>query len=734
MIKSLSKETKIGIVLLAVAILFNAIFLFSEVKFHTPFLNDEILHYTAIQEASSALKEGRNPTDFWLSEIGLGYPLFHYYQHLPHLVIANINQITSHFISLNNLLDFSRYFLLVLFPLSIFLAMIRFGFNPLAAGLSALVSSLLSTNGIFGWEYGSYIWQGFGLYTQLWAMFFLPLALAEIYRTIRKEGSWFWPVFLSTVVLLSHVIYGYILFLSAITFVFLKIDKKEIFSRLKRLIFIFFLIIITSSYFLLPFFLDGEYFNKTIWFESSKYDSFGYIWILRNLLVGNLLDYGRFLSLTILFFLGAILLIFKFYEEEKYRLPLLLTIFWLLLFFGRPTWGALFNILPFSRDLQIIRFSAGFHLGVILTIGAGLAILWQLIQKRFPQFTFLALIIFLTFLLPVYLERAHYFNQNSEWKIENQKAFSQVKNELSEIEKTIKELPPGRVYAGLVQNFGDYPYYKIGFVPFYSLFPQWGIDSFGFAYHALALSDDVRLHFDETKPAQYDLFNIRYVLLHKTWTPAYYYNKIKEFDNYVLYEVPTTGYFDLVDAPAVFYGDKYDFYSPNSKWLFSSLPESKQYPILILGDKPKDIIATPFKEVDDKLLAELIKTPPSSGEILKEEVKNNEYSAQFEVSQSSYLVLKVNYDPGWQVFLDNQKVSPVMLTPGFIGIKVEPGIHRAVFLYKAPVFRIPLFILGLIILFGLATYNRFYKYFKTKYNKHNKVEIKSKHQRLLNNL
>ena len=177
------------------AIVFNAVFLMGEVTVSTFSLNDEVLHLTATQEASSALRQNLDPTDFWLTRIGLGFPLFHYYQHLPHVVLAGLDQVTSSFLPLPRLFDISRYLLLVFFPLSVFWAMRRFDFDYLAAGLSALIASLLATNGLYGIEYGSYIWRGYGLYTQLWAMFFLPLALAEIYRTIKKEGSWFWPVF-----------------------------------------------------------------------------------------------------------------------------------------------------------------------------------------------------------------------------------------------------------------------------------------------------------------------------------------------------------------------------------------------------------------------------------------------------------------------------------------------------------------------------------------------------------
>jgi hypothetical protein len=265
-----------------------------------------------------------DPTDFIQTRIGLGFPLFHHYQHLPHVLLAVLDQVTSAALPLSRLFDISRYLLLVFFPLSVFWAMRGFDFDYLAAGLSALVASFLSTNGLFGIEYGSYIWRGYGLYTQLWAMFLLPIALAEIYRTIKKEGSWFWPVFLSALVLLSNLLVGYILVVSAALFIFLKPEIPEIFSRLKRMAGIFILTVIVTAYFFIPFILDISYFNRTVWLESFKYNSFGAIEILKNLFTGNLFDYGRFPVLTIVFFL-AVIMVFTQWKQEKYRLLLVLT-------------------------------------------------------------------------------------------------------------------------------------------------------------------------------------------------------------------------------------------------------------------------------------------------------------------------------------------------------------------------------------------------------------------------
>jgi hypothetical protein len=687
------------------AIVFNAVFLMAEMTVSTFSLNDEVLHLTATQEASLAIRQNMNPTDFWLTQIGLGFPLFHYYQNLPHVVLAGLDQVTSSFLPLSRLFDISRYFLLVFFPLSVFWAMRRFGFDYIAAGLSAFISSLVSTNGLYGIEYGSYIWRGTGLYTQLWAMFFLPLALAEIYRTIKQEGSWFWPVFLSALVLLSNLLYGYILVLSAALFIFLTPDIPEIVARFKRLAGIYILTAIVTAFFFVPFIIDLPYLNRSVLEEPFKYNSFGAIVVLRDLITGNLFDYGRLPVLTLVFFLAALAVITQ-WKQEKYRLLLVLTFFWLLVYFGRATWGEMVNVLPFSQDLHFHRFIGGFQVGMVMIIGAGLSLIWQRIKtfslkdpsNKIPIITG---IVFLLLLSPVFLERAHFYQQNSHLKILSQTAFLSKSQEISEIKDTLNNVPLGRVYAGLPADFGNDPLYKIGYVPLYAIVPQLGFDSFGYAYSAFPLSTDVRLNFNNTKSEQYNLFNIRYILLYKTQNPPDFYFKVREFDDFILYQVPTAGYFDIIDVPAIFYGNKTDFYYPNTKWLLSSLPKLKQHPIIELGTIPEKIYSLPvfsFRQVDNILLSNLSKVQPDGGEILQENMSINEYRAQFVANRESYLILKTNYHPGWDVTLDNKKVTPVMLTPGFIGVQVSKGTHQVVFSYKQPSYRIVLFVLGIIVL------------------------------------
>jgi len=377
----------IALFLLLVAIVFNAVLLWPEAGVPAFSMNSDVLHLTATQQAASVLRQHLDPTDFWLPPVGLGFALFHQYEHLPLLVLAGIGQVTSFILPLPRLFDISRYLLLVFFPASVFRAMRRFGFDYSASGFSALIASLVSANGLLGIEYGSYIWRGYGLYTQLWAMFFLPLALAEIYRTIRKEGSWFWPVFLSAVVILSNPMYGLILVLSAALMIFLTLDMGEIVSRFIRSAGIFILTGLVTSYFFIPLLLDSASISHSILLSPLQYNSLGAAGALLELFSGNLLDYGRLPVLTILFFLAAIFVI-RQVKKEHYRFALVFTVFWLLLFFGRPFWGVL-DILPFGRHIEYLRCIAGFQLGAIMVTGAGLPLLWQWMKKysfRGPSF------------------------------------------------------------------------------------------------------------------------------------------------------------------------------------------------------------------------------------------------------------------------------------------------------------------------------------------------------------
>jgi hypothetical protein len=82
------------------------------------------------------------------------------------------------------------YLLLCLFPLSIFLSLRLLHLPWLTAGIGALLASHISTDGLYGIDQSSFLWRGWGLSSQLFAIIFMPMAIAYTIRFI-VHSSWF---------------------------------------------------------------------------------------------------------------------------------------------------------------------------------------------------------------------------------------------------------------------------------------------------------------------------------------------------------------------------------------------------------------------------------------------------------------------------------------------------------------------------------------------------------------
>ena len=104
-----------------------------------------------------------------------------------------------------------------------------------------------------------------------------------------------------------------------------------------------------------------------------KYDSYGHSEVLQGLVTGTLFDFGRLPFLTILAAAGFVLCLIR-WKEKRYLIPVAIFVLWLLLFFGRATWGPLIDVLPMSRYLHMNRFIAGVHMGGILLMAVSLAL------------------------------------------------------------------------------------------------------------------------------------------------------------------------------------------------------------------------------------------------------------------------------------------------------------------------------------------------------------------------
>src|SRR5206468_1098665 len=162
-----------GLALLACAVLFNAYYAAPELRINRVPLNDVVFHLAASERMETGFERGEPFLDAWVSEWALGYPVWRGYQPLPHAAAALTFRVFRGFGDPAAIFAVLLYLLIVTFPASVYIGARLLGLGPPAAGLASLLafaSSATGNPGAYGLGYGSVLWRGTGLYTQLFAL------------------------------------------------------------------------------------------------------------------------------------------------------------------------------------------------------------------------------------------------------------------------------------------------------------------------------------------------------------------------------------------------------------------------------------------------------------------------------------------------------------------------------------------------------------------------------------
>jgi hypothetical protein len=671
----------IGILLILVLIptIFNAIMLLPELSVPIPSLNDDAFHYLFIQRANEALANGRNTFDHWLPELELGFPQFFYYQHLPHLAVIFIHRLLLKQVDLFTLFNVIRYILLVCFPITVFWSMRRMGFSTVTGATAAAFSTLLSSHYGYGLESGSYVWRGFGMYTQLCAMHLSFITLACSYTLLEKGKGYIAAVISLSILVLSHLVYAYMIGIGVMVLFLFGLNLENFRPRFIRLVILCMLVAIISSYFLVPFLIFKQYLGASTYLQQWKYESFGAVDILTRLVNGDLLDFSRFPVLTILLALGIASSLLT--RAKLAKLTLTLFVVWLLLFFGRHTWGGLADLLPMGGGLLFHRYIGGVHIAAILLIGIGCDWLWkQLSPLPGGWQALIAGLIFLVLMIPALRERQQFLSLNKQW-MEQTRQVLKGNRDADTILSSLRDLPPGRTYAGLRENWGKQ--LKIGNLNFYDLLTFNKIEAVSPPYQSLSLNSDLIWHFDDRNPSHFNLFNVRYVVAPRGLTMPAFLHPIKETSRYTLYKAETSGYAQFAMVTGFMkIESQSNLLSQNRGWLLSPSPAAGRFVRYTYPSKDGEYGTLPKP------------ASPGNGRIIEERVMPERIDLKVQSQDEVTLVLKMTYHPNWRVTVDDQEVQTFMVSPSFIGFNLPGGNHRVSAEYRSPIYKTILLIIG----------------------------------------
>jgi hypothetical protein len=221
------------------------------------------------------------------------------------------------------------------------------------------------------------------------------------------------------------------------------------------------------------------------------------------------------------------------------------------------------------------------------------------------------------------------------------------------------------------------------------------VDAIGFTFRTIAsLSTDVEAAFDENNPAQYEMLNVRYLILPSDHPPPVPATLLASRGRHRLYEVRTTGYFQVVDRSAPIAANRTNVEVATKTWRESNLPARSIYPGIAwdgaAGPPPTFGGVHPPAGLPGRVLAEQ-QTP-----------EDGRFSADVQVEREAVVLLKATYDPRWTATVDGAAARPVMMAPSLVGVEVPPGRHVVRFRY-APYGHYPLLLtIGALSLLGLA--------------------------------
>lgn len=638
------------------------------------------------------------PLDGWFPFLSLGDAQFSHYQSLPHLITAYFSLVfgtasTERWIG---------YLLFALFPISVYAGARLLGWSPWAAGGAALLTPLLVSVTGYGYESFSYTWLGNGLWSQEWGMFLLPLAWGLSWRAVNGTGRGRYALAALVVGLTvaTHFLTGYFALLSI--GVFTIVIWRGLLPRIGRAALVFAGAALVASWVVVPLITEAGYSNLSEFNQNTFWlNSWGAPQVFSWLVTGQIFDHGRFPIVSLLVALGMAVCMFRFRSDARARALLGLMTLSLLLFSGRPTFGFIINLLPGSSDLLLHRYMMGVQLSGLMLAGVGLA--WagesviKLVRAWRPRVRLvpiaaglMAAAVLIT--LPAWLDRAAYAASDSA-SIAVQVDSDQTDGAaLDALLNVIKLGGGGRAYAGMPGNWGAQ--YEIGQVPVYEYLADNSIDEIGFTLRTQSLVADNEAYFNQDDPAQYQLYDIRYILMPEGMQPPVPATLIGSSGRHRLWVVATSGYLQIADTSGIVEADRTDMATQMQPYLQSAAFHQGDLATVAFNG---GTAATPTLPVTAAST-----TPAGTSVDTVEDGQDGLFAGTVTANRTAAVVLKATFDPGWQVTVDGRAATPYMVVPGFVAVTVGPGRHSIVFQYVSYSHYPLLLGIGVLTLLGLG--------------------------------
>lgn len=689
--------------LVALAVAFNLWYLRAQ-RLVIVYPNDSAFHSQMVTAATRMLSHGQNPLASWFPNLSLGSPLFVQYQSFSAIITGAAGLVVGP----RQAYAWSLYLLLALWPLCVFWTGRLLRWGRWECGVAAAVAPFLASPHGRGFELAAYVWTGSGLWSELWAMWSIALAVGFGWRYISERRYLFGAVAAFAATIAFHYLMAYLAVFILVLLVFLR--PSDLRRRAGRAA------IVGGCAFLATLWVTIPLLKEAHWTSTDQFqvgttitNSYGARAILGWLVRGQLFDSGHLPVVTLLVVLGLGVCIFRFRRDERARVLVAIFTLSLLLYFGRPTLGFVLDRLPGSHDLLFQRFIAGVDLAALFLAGVGVVFAFRMAVAGARRFTpgvlasaeerrwhvvlmIASIVIIGAALFPAWNHAAWYAKNNGSWIGVQQRLDATSGAQVRALLAVADRRGGGRVYDGLPQNYGGATY--IGGVQLYNFVEDTNTDAVGVTGRTLSLMSNPEAWFDENNLGDFETFGVHYVLAPAGIRPLVPVTLLARTKEYKLWEIGPSGYFRVVDTRGVISADGTTIGDRTKGFLEGPQPDRAIYPTIAFDGNP----------AARATLAVGARPKVPAGRVTAERVDlaHGRAVAVVHTTRRAVVLLAASFDPGWTVTVDGTPAHTEMVAPALLGVAIGPGVHRVAFVYHGFGSYPLLFAVALVTMMGVA--------------------------------
>jgi hypothetical protein len=646
--------------------------------------NDSTMHEQMVRFATAQLRAGHLPLTSWFPFLGEGSPQFLHYQSLP----AILTGLAGLAVDPDVAFRWSLYLLLSLWPVSIYLAARLFWADtawagtagagrPAAAASAAMAPFLMSATGV-GYEQVAYVWTGYGVWTQLWASWTLPLAWGLSWRAIRDGRGYLRAIVLTALTVALHFETGYLALSVLLIWPFLA--GRPLAARLRRAAVIFGGSLLAAAWAIVPLVEQQRWaaVNEPLQ-GTGLVNGYGARQVLHWLLSGQLLDYGRLPVISVLAALGFGMAWLAWSSSADARALLAALAVCLLFAFGRTTFGSLVDVIPGSADIFFRRFMMGVQLAALLLAGRGAAWLAakcvRLLETRVPRWPVIlspaaVFVAAAAVLAPAWLQLGTYDRGDGTAIAAQRRADATQGADLDRLVAVIERDGGGRTYAGMPSNWGEN--FTVGQVPVFQYLETLDVDEVGYTLRTASLMTDPEYYFDDRDPSDYQLFAVRYLILPAGTKPPVPAQPAMRSGPYSLWTINDVGYVRAGQIVGEISANRTNVGARSVPLLHSGLAADGAYLGVRYGSAGGG---------NGPLPTAPSQSPAGMVSAQSADLENGEASATVRMHQPGVAVLSVSYDPGWTATVNGQPEPIRMVAPALVAVDVPAGTDHVVFRY-----------------------------------------------------